>query len=119
MEVQIAKASGEIEFHFEKSRYFRVIHVDGAAGGFSPGNRNVHLAIFSERSPLPRTVVHNVADGVLGAEIESRRESKKGVFREIEADLVMSIETAIALREWLNERITESELISSMISEKK
>ncbi len=79
----------------------------------------MHLAIFSERSPLPRTVVHNVADGVLGAEIESRRESKKGVFREIEADLVMSIETAIALREWLNERITESELISSMISEKK
>jgi hypothetical protein len=42
---------GEIEFYFEKSHLFRVIHVDGAIGAISPGNRLIHMAVFNERAP--------------------------------------------------------------------
>lgn len=109
----IAAANGELQFHFEKSKVFRVIHVDGAAGGISPGNRNIHMAVFSERAPLPRSVVHNVSAGVLGPEIEGRRTGKQGIFREVEADLVMSLEVAVAMRDWLTERINESAVLAS------
>jgi hypothetical protein len=116
MEPQVTKASGEIEFHFEKSRYFRVIHADGAFGGVAPGNRNIHLAIFSERSPLPRTITHRVADGLLGEEIIERRETKQGIFREVEADLVMTVEVAVAIRDWLDQRINESLQASQLLA---
>lgn len=93
------KMTGELEFHFEKANSFRVIHVDGAYGGISPANRMIHMAVFSERTPLPKLVVQMVQDGILGAEILEKRVSKPGVFREVEADLVMSLDIAISLRE--------------------
>jgi hypothetical protein len=33
---------GEIEFYFEKSHIFRVIHVDGAIGAIAPTTRLIH-----------------------------------------------------------------------------
>jgi len=98
---------GEIEFHFEKSAFFRSIHVDGAFGGVSPANQQVHMAVYSERQPLPKKVVQKIAHGVLGAEIPERRVGRAGIFRELESDLIMSVEVAISLRDWLNLRIAE------------
>jgi hypothetical protein len=101
---------GEIEFYFEKSHIFRVIHVDGAVGAIVPTNRLIHMAVFSERAPVPKKMVHKVtgvvlgaaAGGILGPEVTEKREIRQGVFREIEADLVFSVETAIAIRAWLD-----------------
>jgi len=98
---------GEIEFHFEKSNFFRVIHVDGAFGGISPGTQMIHMSIFSERQPIPKKVVQKIQHGVLGAEILEKRESRSGIFRELEADLAISLDVAVALRVWLDQRINE------------
>jgi hypothetical protein len=109
------KMTGELEFHFEKANAFRVIHVDGAYGGISPGNRMIHMAVFSERTPLPKLVVHAVADGILGVEIPEKRITKSGIFREVEADLVMSLDIAISIRDWLNARIEETQTLVAML----
>lgn len=103
---------GELEFTYEKSAFFRVIHVDGAVGGVSAGNKTIHMAVYSERQPIPKRMVHLVKQGVLGKEISEKRESRKGIFREVESDLVMSVATATAIRNWLNERIAEVEAIA-------
>ena len=66
----------ELSFDFIKSNYFRVICVDGAFGGVSPTGRSVHMAIYSERRPLPRKTVHSIEeDGDLGDEVKDNRES--------------------------------------------
>lgn len=98
---------GELEFDFEKSNYFRVIHVDGVFGGVSPATQLLHAAIFNERQPIPKKVFHNVIDGVPQPEIAEKRQVRPGLFREVEADLVMSMEMAVVLRNWLDEKITE------------
>jgi hypothetical protein len=97
----------EIEFYFEKSHLFRVIYVDGAVGAISPSNQLIHMSIFNERVPVPRRIVHAVSGGVvgepqaLGREVIEKRDVRQGVFREIEADLVFSVDTAVVLRAWL------------------
>jgi hypothetical protein len=98
-------AEDEIEFYFEKSHFFRVVHVDGVVGGLSPDNRLIHMSVFSERAPVPKKTVHSIIDGVLGREILERREGKPGAFREVEVDLVLSLDTAVALRTWLDDKI--------------
>jgi hypothetical protein len=92
--------------HYIKSTHFRVIHVDGALGGRSPRGQ-LHISVFSERSPLPQVVTHRLnGDGTLGEIL--RVEGKQNVVREVEADLVMDLETAQKLSEWLQKRLEEA-----------
>ena len=100
-------AQGELEFDFEKSNFFRVIHVDGFFGGVAPATQLLHFAVFNERQPIPKKVFHPVKDGILQPETMSKREVRSGMFRELEADLVVNLEVATALRAWLDEKITE------------
>src|SRR5689334_12561172 len=99
-------AQGELEFDFEKSNFFRVIHVDGFFGVVAP-TQFLHIAVYNERQPIPKRVFHNVKDGVLQPETMAKRDGRTGLFREVEADLVLSLEGAMALRAWLDEKITE------------
>jgi hypothetical protein len=100
-------AQGEIEFDFEKSNLFRAIHVDGFFGGISPATQLLHVAVYNERQPIPKKVFHPVNNGALQPENLAKREVRGGLFREVEADLIISLETAMALRIWLDERIGE------------
>ena len=108
-------ATGEIKFHFKKSKFFRVIHVDGAFGSFVPQGSGVQMAVYSERAPLPREVVHTINNGVLGPDDLEKRVVKDGIFREVETSLVMSFETAAAVRDWLSARLDEVKSIRSSI----
>ena len=47
---------GEMEFHFEKSNFFRVIHVDGAFGGISPGTQ---MATAHSKKGCPKNTARN------------------------------------------------------------
>jgi hypothetical protein len=110
------KIPDEISFDFIKSNYFRVIAVEGAFGGLSPSARNIHMAIYSERRPIPRTTVHTVSkDGVLGAEERDKRDERSSYVREIEADLVMDLPTAISTRQWLDDKIMQIEKAGTVI----
>lgn len=94
-----------IRFHYIKSNLFRVIHVDGALGGITSRGL-VHCAVYSERQAIPQTTEHEVtAEGRLGA--QSSQEGKEGIVREMDVDLIMTKQTAIELRDWLNDRIGE------------
>jgi hypothetical protein len=97
----------EVTFNYIKSKHFRVIHVDGAYGGLTPGGY-IHMTVYSERMAIPRiTVQHIEEDGSLGKEIEEKRESRKGVVREMEADLIFNVQEATGLRDWLSEKLEQ------------
>jgi hypothetical protein len=95
-----------LEFHFLKSNYFRVIHIDGAFGGASLDG-GIQMVLFSERLPIPDLVVHQVSDaGLVGPEIRESRVTRNGIVREAEVLAVMNLRSAKALRAWLDDKIT-------------
>jgi hypothetical protein len=100
-----SSSPAELSFHLIKGNFFRVIHVDGAFGGITP-RLDIRMAIFNERHPIPKVMVHHVTpEGGLGEEITERRVTKEGVVREVEADLIMDYGTAKAIHEWLGKKI--------------
>lgn len=98
--------AGEIRFDFIKSNYFRVIHVEGVFGGNSPRGL-INMAIFNERWPIPKQITHEFKDGQSGSEIE--RASRDAIVREVEAQLVMNVETAKIICKWLENKIKNYE----------
>jgi hypothetical protein len=91
----------KISFHYIKGSNFRSIYVDGAIGSVTPAG-NIHCAIYNERPAIPRTTHHILdQDGRItdqGTVVDGR----DGFVRELEADLIMSLDTARSLSEWLN-----------------
>lgn len=100
----IEEAPKEIDFHYVKSNFFRTIHIDGAYGGLTPGG-GIFMGLFSQRFPIPQKVTSEIEDGQIGKEV--RKELRSGIFREVEAGVIMDKETAINLRAWLGAKIKE------------
>ena len=99
--------SDKVDMHFIKSNYFRVIHADGAWGGTTPAG-NIGMTFYSERSPIPTRLVHKITpDGKLGGELS--RTVRKGIVREAEVQVVLSVGVAKALISWLENKIQNVE----------
>ncbi len=94
-----------VRFHYVKGTNFRVVNVDGVIGGVTP-SEGIHFATFTERPAFPQQeeFVLN-PDGSLGEQLPEGRRSKEGIVREMDIDLVMSLEVARALRTWLDGKI--------------
>jgi hypothetical protein len=100
---------GTISYDYIKSNQFRVIHVDGVWGGNAPTGF-INMSVFSERWPIPkRTVSKFEPEGRVGDEIKEKRVFRDSVVREVDAQLVMSIDVAKRIREWLNDKIATYE----------
>lgn len=96
----------EITFHYVKGNFFRVLHVDGVIGDDTPTGF-IHMTVYSERPALPKTSKHKLtADGDLG---DPTFTGKEGFVREMDADLIFDRDTAIAMRDWLDDRIKDME----------
>jgi hypothetical protein len=104
-------ARSRVSFEYIKSNFFRVVHVDGIHGGVS-SDLDIHMAVFTERPPIPKEVVHFVsADGRLEEEDRPARKSRHGFIREVDADIVFDINTARAVIGWLQEKVDEADKI--------
>src|SRR5271169_2432443 len=94
-----------VPFHYIKSNLFRVIHTDGAVGSIAPSGL-IFVGLYSERSAIPQIMVHDVTEtGQVGPERTSERVGKTGIVREVEVGATLSVETAITLVAWLQEKI--------------
>ena len=93
-----------VQFHYIKSNHFRVIHGDGVWGGPTPRGY-ISMNVFSERSPIPQKIIHNIQDATLGEEIKTKREVKQGFVREVEVEVIMDLELAENLVTWLQAHI--------------
>jgi hypothetical protein len=101
-----------IALHYIKSNYFRVVHADGAMGGFTPRGQ-LFFSLYSERAPLPDTTVQAIEQGQLGKEIVEMRQGSQGILRELEVGVVMDVNVAKSLVTWLEERIKIAEQLQS------
>lgn len=99
-----------VEFHYIKSNYFRVVHVDGAQGAVTP-SLQIQMALFSERLPIPQRTVHELDDDGRLKTSAFESSGKSGVVREVEVEAIMSIATAKSLVDWLQDRISQAEAL--------
>ena len=101
----VATEDRSVVFDYIKSNYFRVIHADGAIGGVT-ARGYIHMSLFSERASIPKQIKFSVdKNGHLGDEIS--RETRGTFIREMEADVFMDEDGAVALHQWLGEKIAQ------------
>jgi hypothetical protein len=104
---KVASKNPLLRVHFLKSNFYRVVHADGAYGGISPQGL-IQIYLYSERAPLPTSIGYALsADGQVGPEIPEARESRDGLVREIEVGATMTLQTAIAVHQWLGNKIEQ------------
>ena len=108
----------KVRFDYIKANQFRMIHVDGLFGGISP-NSNIFMSLWSERWPIPKQTAHKLSkDGSIQGEILEERVSRDAIVREIDVGVVMNINVAIQMREWLNDKIKAAQSISKSTKSK-
>ena len=98
------KLPDQIRFDFVRSPFFRVVHSNGAWGGITP-HQELSVTFYSERLSLPRHITHQVTQGGLGPEIS--RDSTKNIQREYEVEVLMSMNEAVNLHQWIGVKIEE------------
>jgi hypothetical protein len=94
----------EVVFRYFKSRFFRVVHADGAWGGLSPRG-DIHISFYNERAAIPDTskIALSKTTGQLVKPEEFEASSE--FVREIEVDVIVDLLTAMQLRTWLDDKI--------------
>ena len=98
-----------LKVHYLKTKNYRTYHVDGIYGGLTPAG-NIYMELFVQRSVTPKVCVHEITqDGILGKEILDKREGKECIIREIESGLIMNLEVAKILRNWIDDKIDKYE----------
>jgi hypothetical protein len=107
----------KVKFYYHKGNFFRVIHVDGAIGGLTP-TLDIFISVYNQRGPIPQVTVQQVSkEGILGDEVLADREAKEGIVREVEAGLIMNLQTAKALQQWLMDKILLADKTLQQIAE--
>ena len=74
------------------------------------------MAIYNERHAIPREMVQEIKpDGTLGEVIQSETVVREGIVREMEVDVLMNVEVAKGVINWLEDKIIliEKEIIKS------
>lgn len=97
----------EVTIHNKISNNFRELHVDGAYGGLTPQGL-INMNFYAERLAIPKATDYKVEETQL-IKIKDSEDSKKGIIREFETGVYMTIQTAIALNKWLTEQIAKHE----------
>ncbi len=93
-----------IPISYRRSNFNRVIHADGAYGGLT-AHASIYMALYSEHVAMPETTQMRFDHTLHTAKEE--RPQQTGVTREVETEVIMSIETAQALRDWLQSKIEQ------------
>lgn len=105
------KSNNHITIHNKISPSYREIHVDGAYGGVTPKGQ-LALSFYAERFPIPKSSDFEIdLTGSKMTKIADSDDSKKGVLREYEFGVYMTYESAKALLDFMQKKISELEEI--------
>ena len=85
------------EVAFFRAPFYRLVQADGAWGRISPSGF-IHMSFFNDCDPLPDREYHDVGpDGRLG-EMKLQLPPNVNLVRQIEVDVVLSLEAAKRVR---------------------
>lgn len=96
------KEKSKLKFKYVVPDNLRDLYVNGLWGGVTP-RAEIHMQFYNERIPIPNLVTCEV--GEKGKLSEVDRDIGGDVVRVVQSSLVMDYSTAVAVRDWLNDRI--------------
>ena len=99
-------APDKVRFEYLKTPDYRTISPDGVFGGISPRG-SIFASLFVERPSIPTVTVYELAKGHLGAELRALRVDREGIVREVQMGLMLDLEAATRIRDWLSARIEQ------------
>lgn len=103
------KIEDSISFDYELSADYKIYAINGIFGGVTPKGE-VMMNLFYERQPIPKKSTYNIKkDGTIGDETD--RIVGKSFVRSIPLGVSMTIDTAKALRQWLDDKIEQFDTV--------
>lgn len=92
----------DLPVKYHKSTQFRVVYAEGCFGGVS--NRGlIRCSFWNERSSLPTEGMLHIVDGLpLTEDVVAGGE---GLAREVEAEIVMDLNAAVAFHGWFSHKL--------------
>lgn len=94
-----------IPIKYKESSNYEIYHADGVGGGWTP-RTNLSVDFFVERGSFPDVLVHGLTEeGKLGEILDVK--GAQGISRERQCGIIMNVQTAIGLRDWLTDKIEE------------
>ncbi len=103
-------ASQAVTFAFMKTGGFRTIYVTGSWGRIN-ADQDIVLSLFREVEPLPIAVTQEIqADGTWNPEPKFEMPPKYQIVREVEIDVVLSLEAAKRIHQNLGHFIEVAEV---------
>jgi len=96
----------KVETHYIKNHDFKTVEGSGVFGGLT-NNGQINMNFFTDRAPIPKKIVLEVdpQTGKIVNEIE--RDSKEGIIREVQFGVLLNVDTAKKIIDWLNQKIDE------------
>ena len=97
---------------YVRSPLHRVIHGSGMWGGITPQGE-LRISFFNEMQRLPESAVYDITPSESGpltiSEVEEERIGGQAheTTREVEVDVVVSINVARSLYRWIGEKLTD------------
>jgi hypothetical protein len=84
---------------FYTAPFFRSVQADGSWGRISPSGL-IHLSFFNDCGIMPAAEVHDVGpDGTISPEIKLDFASDANLVRQLEVDVILSLESAKSVRD--------------------
>lgn len=96
-----------LDFHYIKSRFFRVLHTDGTIGNITPKG-DIFIGFYNERPSLPDKMTYRIEGSKLGQPINVETEHE-GIMRELDAAIVMDYDVAKTFLVWLSGQVSQLE----------
>ena len=106
--------SNTIKFKYKFDDDYNPIYVNGAHGGISTSGEII-INFYLERHPVPNTQIHEInQEGYLGKEINREpADNKSTMIRYIKNGVVLNLESAVKIRDFLDKQIQMVESIQN------
>ena len=106
-----------VRFKYVFSDDYTPAYVNGVYGGIGPHGEMV-MNFYLERRPVPREETYAIEGETLGDRLDTVPDDIRARFiRFIQAGVIMDLQTAKSIREWMNQHIAEAEKLQGESSE--
>ncbi len=99
---------GQITFKYVFEDSYNPKYVNGAIGGLSAKNEII-MNFYLERPPVPKKMIHEIEDGALSDPRFEPSDHESNYIRFIQDGIILSYDSAIQIKDWLESRIEELE----------
>jgi hypothetical protein len=87
-------------------------------GGPSLDGSGIRVSPYNERVPIPLQVTQELdAEGHVGKQVAYT--ARQGIVREVEAEMILSIDAAKVVIDWLQKKVAEAEKLAEEIAKSK